>query len=75
MAPPNFTEPKEFWKFIWLVAELGLTDFSGCCFVPYVIISPLYIPLYVHRVDEKADLGSKQARLISITKKYYGKIA
>ena len=75
MTPLNFTESKELCKFTWLVAELGLNWFSGRCFVPYIIISSLCIALYVHRGDRKADLGSKQARLIAITKKYYGQIA
>lgn len=33
------------WKFIWLLAELGFKWFSVWCFVSYIIISPLCIPL------------------------------
>lgn len=43
--------------------------------MPSIIISSLCTPFYVHRVNGKAELGSKQVRLISITKKYCGQIA
>lgn len=40
----------------------------------HIIIYALHIDLFVHGVDGKVDLGSREARLIAITKKYYGQI-